>query len=144
MKQIQFNCPACGERGQAPAELLGQAVKCPTCAREFVATADKLRPSGLGWTLLCAGFLLWLIGHSSTGFEFPEVMRLLMYCGAVLFGVGLAVICWKSREWMMAGGLVFFALGAGVFGVCALLNLIDGIIIGGFIAVIGAIFLTRN
>ena len=43
MVTIIFNCPACGQSIEAPAEIAGQSVQCPTCGHEFVVPARSRR-----------------------------------------------------------------------------------------------------
>jgi transcription elongation factor Elf1 len=37
MNTTTFNCPACQQRIEAPAEIVGQTVNCPTCGQSFIA-----------------------------------------------------------------------------------------------------------
>ena len=43
MRTTTFNCPACQQKIEAPAEIGGQTVTCPTCGQSFIApTAETL------------------------------------------------------------------------------------------------------
>ena len=37
MRTTTFNCPGCQQRIEAPAEIAGQTVACPTCGQSFTA-----------------------------------------------------------------------------------------------------------
>src|SRR5207244_11629515 len=39
MPALIIDCPSCGRKLQVPDELLGKAVKCPTCEHTFQSTA---------------------------------------------------------------------------------------------------------
>ena len=57
VKTIHFNCPACRQPVEAPAEASGKLISCPSCGREFNSPRPAPKASLYWLIVLCLGFI---------------------------------------------------------------------------------------
>jgi len=145
---IRRDCPHCGQSIELPASLIGGSVDCPACGQAFVVKRPAGAPVESGansdqeeeryaWGV---GFAVALFAAFGVGVplmvELEPKDRAVARCVAALLVLGLAVLLCRDA-WRRAA-IIF---GLALLVCCGSLGNIAGTVCGGFLAVIGALFL---
>ncbi|MDB6124741.1 MAG: hypothetical protein JWQ71_3734 [Pedosphaera sp.] len=143
MPVSHFNCPQCGKRSEIPKEMIGQAVTCPHCNAKFM---EKNKQADSGFWLACSGLAVWAFVHflvSQTEVDYTT-RRASEYVGVALLVIGLAMWLWASRDSLIErGGPVLLIAGLCAMAGCLLLDFSQVLIVGGFVAIVGAVLVRR-
>lgn len=145
MRKILFDCPACKQAMEAPADMAGEKVDCPSCKREVIVTPQKESAFSIGLVLIVIGGLVWTFAHFGESGMDPEKIYLTTLVGAALLAVGVALWLWKVREDLVdANGNFVLIGGLAALILCLLIGFLPGLIAAGFVSVVGAILAVVN
>ena len=103
MSDLKFNCPHCQQSLEAPEELLGQVVVCPSCGQEFEILKSQLRAAP----------------HAASQNVSVEVNRGASPLGiaALVMGILASVTCWIPFIGVLSIPVASIGLLFGVIGV---------------------------
>ena len=60
MRDIQFHCKHCKQSLEAPGDMRGAMIRCPTCTKPIQVPRNALYVYAIGWGILAGMTLLWL------------------------------------------------------------------------------------
>jgi DNA-directed RNA polymerase subunit RPC12/RpoP len=145
VKTVRFDCPRCGQHFEAAADAAMQTVECPNCQSKFVPTVAERIPPILPLSLAA----LSVGGIAAISKAPPDFSNRNSQWLAVAFVVCGVVFLWSVIRlvWTLTSpekrGHLLVLTGIGLIALAWIAGSMPGVMAGGFLAVIGAIFTLR-
>jgi hypothetical protein len=147
MKPILADCPSCSSSIELPPDMAGQSVLCPQCQTGFVPNAPKTIPA---WILPLV-VAIFGIGASFSLRLVPDQYLEHHDWPAIISVIGLVVFLWGLARLVFTvvkpehRGIAVVLTGVCIMLFCWLVsNSLPGIVVGGFVAVIGMNLFARR